>query len=318
MWIFQACYITGCKDLRPLAFEVLRRRPFPARCCTASRHVWSMSNIEDGGVRINKCLKAQFSRREADALVDAGRVKVNGAVAMPGARVRSGDSVTLDGSDVEWERLLTDVKPEKLSYIKYHKPLDVESTTAAKIPNNIITSLRDAGYDGGDRVFPVGRLDENTSGLILLTNDGDFANNALGARSDCQKEYVVKTDKRVADDHMEMIRSGVVIKTYFQHRPEREPFVAPTKPCVCERYIANDPLDCRLRIVLVEGRNRQIRRMLSKVGNYTIRSLKRISFMGINLDGIEEPNSWAYLSGTDLALIRSHLGGSGEVRPVSR
>lgn len=223
------------------------------------------------GVRVNKCFKSRHSRREADALVDAGRVAVNGVRAAPGARVRPGDAVTLDGEAVEWERLALASDAAGFAYLKLHKPVDVVTTTDAAVENNIIACLRDGGYDGRDRVFAVGRLDEQTSGLILCTSDGALVNAALGGTSTSLKEYVVRTDARVTDEDVQVLRGGVVIKTVAQYAQGRRPLVAPTLPCVVERVLPDDPGDTQLRILLREGRNRQIRKMLVRLGRAPVR-----------------------------------------------
>lgn len=214
------------------------------------------------GVRINKCFKSRYSRRESDALIDSGRVAVNGRPVSPGARVRPGDVVTLDGDEVEWERLALGGTVEEFAYIKLHKPVGVVTTSSDEVENNIISCLRNSGYDGQDRVFFVGRLDEQTSGLILGTSDGSLVNAALGGSSTSVKEYVVVTDRRVSDEDMETLRRGVVIKTVAQYARGRPALVAPTLPCIVERVVPEDADDRQLRISLREGRNRQIRKML--------------------------------------------------------
>jgi 23S rRNA pseudouridine2604 synthase len=259
-------------------------------------------------VRVNKCFKADYSRREADALVENGRVTINGRRASPGARVCPGDVVALNGEPVEWERLAAPDADavDQFTYIKMHKPVDVVTTTAADVPNNIIACLNDAGYRGRDRVFPVGRLDEASSGLIILTTDGTLVNSALGAGSNSEKEYLVRTDVRVSEEHIQELRTGVVIKTVAQSSRGRIPLVAPTLPCICER-VSDEQDDCRLRIVLREGRNRQIRKMVGNIGDYTVREIFRRSFMGITLRGIERPGSWALLDEDEMCLVRKTI-----------
>lgn len=300
-----ASFVATCSRLRFSSYGALVGVQQTRAKCHAAGHAMAQERVDEG-VRVNKCLKARFSRREADALVESGRVCVNDDVAVPGTRVHPGDSVTLDGRKFDWERLVSDVSLQNFSYVKYHKPLDVQTTTSREVDNNIIASLQGAGYDGRDRVFPVGRLDEATSGIIILTNDGEFANSVLGQRSNCPKEYVVQTDKRVTEEHVEQLRRGVVIRTESQRSDGRSVHVVSTRPCICERYVTDDPNDCRLRFVIIEGRNRQIRRMLGKVGKYTVRSLKRISFMGVSMSGIEIPNSWAHLDCEEMVLVRKY------------
>lgn len=249
----------------------IRTRPEPC-----SRRMYVVSAHDGGrplvpasqGVRINKCFKSRFSRRESDVLVESGRVNVNGFPAEPGARVSPGDVVTLDGETVEWERLtLSGAGGTGFTYLKFHKPLDVVTTTDAEIENNIVSCLRNAGYDGKDRIFFVGRLDEQTTGLILCTTDGSLVNAALGGSSTSVKEYVVTTDLRVTDEDMDTLRNGVVIKTVAQHARGRPALVVPTLPCRVERVVPDDEEDLQIRVFLNEGRNRQIRKMLVCAAN---------------------------------------------------
>lgn len=279
----------------------------------------------DASVRINKCFKAEYSRREADSLVASGRVRINGEVAGPGARVRPGDRVTLDDRVMQWERLCLVNERDQFSYIKFHKPVGIITTTDAEIENNIVAELKHNGYKGIDRVFPIGRLDEQSSGIILFTSDGSLVNAVVGKSSDTTKVYVVRTDRRVSDDDMERLRRGVVIKTIAQHPGRRKPLIAKTLPCEVERCrtprgstaekSANHTWsdDGRtignnwIRISLKQGRNRQIRRMLGAVGDYTVRAIHRESVMGISLAGIEHPGQWAALSADEMDLVRSVL-----------
>jgi len=301
-------------------------------------------------VRVNKAFKDKYSRREADGLVDAGRVAINGVRAYAGDRLHPGDTVTLDGVAVGWERLAAPVvvvppptdagdggdgggdgdgavaaaaaaavaggvgDTTRFTYLKLHKPVDVVTTTASSTPNNIIRCLREAGHAGRDRVFPVGRLDEATSGVILLTSDGTLVNAALGGGARTDKVYLVRTDAVVTDAHVADLRAGVVIKTVAQYARGRAPLAAPTRPCGVER--ASPPpgasgdggggpsAACWLRMTLQEGRNRQIRKMLGAVGGYTVRAIHRVSFMGIGLGGVEAPGSYAPLDEREMGVVR--------------
>lgn len=262
-------------------------------------------------MRINKCFKSQYSRRDSDALISAGRVTVNGMRASLGARVRSGDIVALDGEEVEWERLALGAT---FDYVKFHKPSGVVTTAEVDVENNIVSCLLESGYVGKDRVFFVGRLDEATSGLIICTSDGSLVNAALGKSSESVKEYEVHTDYRVTDEDVEALQEGVVIKTVAQYSAGRKPLVAPTLPCRIERIVPEDPEDVGLRIFLKEGRNRQIRKILGAVGEYTIRAIHRVTFMGITLDGVEDPGSWANLNAEEMKLVDACLA---EKQPAS-
>ncbi|KAK1863049.1 hypothetical protein I4F81_005613 [Pyropia yezoensis] len=204
----------------------------------------------------------------------------------------------------------------RFTYLKLHKPVDVVTTTSAAVPNNILACLAGAGHAGRDRVFPVGRLDEATSGVILLTSDGSLVNAALGAGSACEKVYLVRTDAPVTEEHVDALRRGVVIRTVAQYARGRTPLAAPTLPCLVER--ASPPpgpagaggrggpaAACWLRVTLREGRNRQIRKMLAAVGGYTVRAIHRVGFMGIGLGGVPAPGDFAPLDDAEMATVRA-------------
>ncbi len=255
-----------------------------------------MSTETRGSVRINKCFGSFASRREADAFVSEGRVTVNGKVAVPGSRVYPADVVRLDDKVVDWERLaLAESATSTFHYIKYWKPFGVVCTTETSEPANIIRAL-DAPFS--DRIFPVGRLDMNSTGLIFLTSDGRVPEAVLGASRDCTKQYLVKPDRYVSDRHLHQLRNGVVIKTVAQRDNTRRALVAPTLPCRVDRV--GDGV--HLRFFLNEGRNRQIRRMLGVLG-YTTRAIHRERFMDISLEGLEKPGDWAHLQDWEVSLL---------------
>lgn len=228
-------------------------------------------------------------------------MRVNGAVVEMGTRIHPGDVVTLDGKDILWERLaLPDACLSNFVYLKHWKPLDVICTTDMSVPNNIVASIQGRDW-GTDRIFPVGRLDEQSTGLILLTSDGRLPNAVLGASKGCTKEYVVTPDRRVTNAHLQEIREGIVITTTAQRDGARKaPLTAPTLPTECERH------GSKLVIRLQEGRNRQIRKMLGALG-YTVRAIHRTDFMGIGLDGLDSPGQWAYLNETELTIVHDRL-----------
>lgn len=261
------------------------------------------------GVRVNKCLRATHSRREADRVIADGRVHVNGKVAQPGDRLLGGERVTLDGRALDWERLelaaAADAVPTDLSqspfvYLKYWKAAGVECTTNRDVRSNIIDAL---GPLPGvrDRIVPVGRLDVASTGLILLTSDGTIINKLLRATERKEKEYLVVTDARATDREIERLATGVVITTVSQRDGVAKPLTAPTKPCVVER-VRSSRTDCMLRFVLCEGRNRQIRRMCAALG-LEVRQLHRVGFAGITLDGCPRAGSWAFLNDDELRRI---------------
>ncbi len=208
-------------------------------------------------IRINKFFTQHgvCSRREADRLIEAGRVAINGRVAKIGDQVRPGDVVARDGQVIPWEQAAV--------YIKYHKPIGVTTTSEAHVPRNIIAEI---GHP--ERIFPIGRLDKDSSGLILLTNDGDIVNAVLRTEHGHEREYDVKVSRPFDQAFLDRMASGVTILG------ER------TKPCRIERLAPT-----RFRIVLTEGRNRQIRRMCSALG-YRVVALHRIRIMHITIGSL--------------------------------
>jgi len=222
-------------------------------------------------LRINKYLSERglCSRREADAWIAAGRVTVNGAVATLGTRVGPADSVEVDGAPLG--------APTRHVYIAFHKPPGVECTTDTRVPHNIVDFVAHR-----ERVFPIGRLDKDSEGLILLTNDGDVVNSLLRVEHRHEKEYVVTVDRPVTDEFLAAMARGVPILDTV------------TAPARVERVAKNV-----FRIVLTQGLNRQIRRMCDAFG-YTVRRLVRVRFVNVRLEGIE-PGRWRNLSAAELA-----------------
>jgi len=206
-------------------------------------------------VRINKYLSESgfCSRREADRLIEQGRVQINGEHAQIGSKIRETDIVTVDGKGIK--------NNAKMVYLAFNKPIGIVSTTDQKIKNNLIDFIN---YP--QRIFHIGRLDKDSEGLILLTNDGDIVNEILRAENNHEKEYIVEVDRRVLPDFIEEMSKGVpILKTV-------------TKPCIVEKVSEKS-----FRIILTEGMNRQIRRMCETFG-YTVLSLKRVRIMHIPLD----------------------------------
>jgi 23S rRNA pseudouridine2604 synthase len=208
-------------------------------------------------IRINKFFTEHgvCSRREADRLIAAGRVTINSVVAKLGDQVSSGDVIARDGRVIPWGQARI--------YIKYHKPVGVTTTSEAHVPGNII---REIGH--AERIFPIGRLDKDSSGLILLTNDGDIVNEILRTEFGHEREYEVTVDRPYDQAMLDRLAAGVVI------------LGSKTKPCRVERLGSK-----RFRIVLTEGRNRQIRRMCRAVG-YRVITLHRVRIMHITLAGL--------------------------------
>lgn len=221
-------------------------------------------------LRINKYLSERglCSRREADAWIAAGRITVNGVAATLGTKVGEGDEVAVDGQAVG--------APSRHVYIALNKPVGVECTTDTRVPHNIVDFVAHR-----ERVFPIGRLDKDSEGLILLTNDGDCVNRLLRVEHRHEKEYLVTVDRPVSDELLGGMARGVRI------------LGRTTAPARVERAGKN-----MFRIVLTQGLNRQIRRMCDAFG-YTVRRLVRVRFVNICLDGIE-PGRWRNLTKAEL------------------
>jgi 23S rRNA pseudouridine2604 synthase len=217
-------------------------------------------------IRINKFFTEHgvCSRREADRLVESGRVTINGRTAVLGDRVGRSDVIAKDGQVIPWG-----IAP---IYIKYHKPVGVTTTSEAHVPRNIIAEI---GHS--ERIFPIGRLDKDSSGLILLTNDGDIVNEILRTEHGHEREYEVVVDRPYDQEFLGKMAAGVVI------------LGSRTKPCRLERLGA-----AKFRIILTEGRNRQIRRMCGTLG-YRVTTLHRVRIMHVTIAGLS-PGRWKSLA----------------------
>ncbi|WP_166244224.1 23S rRNA pseudouridine(2604) synthase RluF [Paenibacillus turpanensis] len=205
-------------------------------------------------MRINKFLgeTGACSRREADRLVEAGRVTINGVKAEIGMQVEEGDDVRIDGNPVG--------RKAEFVYIILNKPVGIECTTDPEKKDNIVDFV---GHK--ERVFPIGRLDKDSEGLIMLTSDGDIVNKILRSENNHEKEYIVTVDKPVTDAFLRGMASGVKILGTVTKR--------------CEVTRVNE---YTFRIVLTQGLNRQIRRMCKAFG-YRVFRLQRIRIMNIQL-----------------------------------
>jgi 23S rRNA pseudouridine2604 synthase len=221
-------------------------------------------------VRLNKFISETgvCSRREADKWIEAGRVTCNGLPAALGTQVSQGDEVRIDGN-------LVGVKKQQV-YIALNKPVGIICTTEAHIEDNIIDHV---GFS--ERIFPVGRLDRDSEGLILLTNNGDIVNEILRSENNHEKEYVVSVDRPITDLALSMMASGVKIMG------------AVTKPSKVTRLDAQS-----FRIILTQGLNRQIRRMCSALG-YKAQRLQRVRIMNVQL-GALRPGQWRHLTPKEL------------------
>lgn len=235
-------------------------------------------------IRLNKYLvdRGVASRRGADKLIDSGKVTVNGALATLGMKVTDHDAVVVDGKAIDAK------EPEKV-YIAYYKPIGIICTSDPNAHDNIIDAV---GYP--ERLFHIGRLDVASSGLILLTNDGDIVNRILRAEEKHDKEYVVTVDEKITTSFLYDMAHGVII----DDEDDR-----PTLPA---DVVQVD--DRTFRIILVEGRNRQIRRMCETLG-YNVKALKRVRIMHIEL-GKLNVGEWRHLTKAEekelLKLTRSN------------
>ena len=271
----------------------------------------STANTESNqlGVRVNKCFKDFTSRRESDKLVQEGRVTVNDAVVTAGARVFPGDIVELDGESIAWEKMNVidensfETKNNQFKYVKYWKPKGITCTTDRRDKTNIIDALN---YPHA-RVFPVGRLDKDSTGLILLTNDGRVPNSVLrsGVRKD--KKYVVVLDKSISERDLQTLRDGIVISTPVRRDKVDRIVTAKTLPCELEIVNRSDSRNEGLKnrvvqITLREGRNRQIRRMFDALG-YSVQELHRMEIMGIGLGGISS-GEWTDCDDQEMEILK--------------
>jgi 23S rRNA pseudouridine2604 synthase len=217
-------------------------------------------------MRLNKFISETglCSRREADQWIEAGRVTCNGQPAVLGTQVGDADEIRVDG------RLIGAKKPP--IYLALNKPVGITCTSEAHIDGNIIDLI---GHP--ERIFPIGRLDKDSEGLILLTNDGDIVNEILRAENEHDKEYVVTVDRPITDLALSMLAGGVRIMGVV------------TKPAKVMRIDAT-----RFRIILIQGLNRQIRRMCSALG-YRAQRLQRVRIMHVTI-GELRPGEWRDLT----------------------
>jgi len=228
------------------------------------------SGQKEEGIQINKYISNSgfCSRREAEKLIEQARVTINDEMVLLTARVFPGDVVAIDGEKIK--------NKQKPIYIALNKPVGVTSTTDETDKSNIIRFMNHP-----KRIFPVGRLDKDSEGLILLTNDGDIVNKILRAGNNNEKEYLVAVDKELTSEMIRQMGNGVKILG------ER------TKPC----YIRQEA-PRRFRIILKQGLNRQIRRMCAEF-DYKVKSLKRIRIMHIQLGNLAV-GKWRYLTPAEI------------------
>ncbi len=247
-----------------------RRRPAPC----------AKQNRPDGTIRLNKAIAQTgiASRRDADQLIAAGRVAVDGQIAAIGSFVSPSAQIEVDGQVL---------RPRgKPVYLALNKPVGIECTTDRRVADNIIDFI---AYP--KRIFPIGRLDKDSEGLILLTDDGDIVNPILLADNAHEKEYIVAVNKPITPQFLRQMAAGVSILGTV------------TLPCQVVKLSKN-----RFKIILVQGLNRQIRRMCQALG-YQVTALRRVRIMNIELARLKV-GTYRQLSAAELAELKRLVGRS--------
>lgn len=243
--------------------------------------------MEENTVRINKYLSETgfCSRREADRLIEQGRVTINGKVPEMGTKVAPGVKVCVNG-------VLVEDKKQKHIYLAFNKPAGIECTTNQKIKDNIIDYIN---YP--ERIFPIGRLDKASEGLIFMTSDGDIVNKILRARNNHEKEYIVTVNKPITDRFIDRMANGIPILETI------------TKKCKVEqisKYV--------FRIILTQGLNRQIRRMCEYL-DYEVTALKRTRIINISLDVPE--GKYRHLTDKEITELNQLIAPSSKTEEAS-
>jgi 23S rRNA pseudouridine2604 synthase len=238
-------------------------------------------------IRLNKFIseKGLCSRREADKLIEQRRVTINGTIAETGTKVFPSDEVRLDG------KLLS--RKEDLVYIVLNKPVGITCTTEKKVKGNIVDFV-----NFPKRIFPIGRLDKDSQGLIFLTNDGDIVNKILRAGNNHEKEYIVTVNKPITQEFINSMSNGVEILDTI------------TKKC----YVKQESKFV-FRIILTQGLNRQIRRMCEAL-DYNVTKLQRIRIMNVKLSDLPI-GKWRYLTKSELSKIGELISQSVKTEEAS-
>lgn len=232
-----------------------------------------MTVTNEDSMRLNKYISESgiCSRRAADKFIEDGKVFVNGVKAVVGTKVFPGDKVIVNGKDIS--------PNGKKVYIAFNKPVGITCTTETHIRGNIVDYI---GFK--ERIFPIGRLDKPSEGLIFLTNDGDIVNKILRAGNNHEKEYIVTVDKPITEDFIKRMSNGIPILGTI------------TKKCMVKKettYV--------FRIILTQGLNRQIRRMCEYLG-YNVTKLQRIRIMNVTLKDLPL-GKWRYLTDKEMSTI---------------
>ncbi len=235
-------------------------------------------------IRLNKFISDSgfCSRREADKLIEKKRVRINGNTPELGTKVQQGDKVTVDGFDV---KASATNKSDRI-YIAYNKPIGITCTTESHVRGNIIAAI---GHK--KRIFPIGRLDKPSEGLIFLTSDGDIVNKILRAENAHDKEYIVSVDKPISERFIQRMSKGVPILGTI------------TKPCIVKmksKFV--------FTIILTQGLNRQIRRMCEYL-DYEVETLKRSRIMNVTIGSLK-PGQWRDLTIAEMVDINNAVANS--------
>jgi 23S rRNA pseudouridine2604 synthase len=238
-------------------------------------------------IRLNKAISDTgfCSRREADKIIEQGRANINGVKGKLGDRVQPGDVLTVDDKELK--------ASAKTVYIAFNKPVGITCTTERDIPGNIINFINHP-----QRIFPIGRLDKQSEGLIFLTSDGNIVNKILRAGNNHEKEYFVSLDKPITNDFIQRMGNGIPILGTI------------TAKCFVEKKSAYV-----FRIILKQGLNRQIRRMCEYL-DFNVVKLKRTRIMNINLDSLPI-GKWRDFSDVELAEINRLIAGSSKTEEAS-
>ncbi|MEI7595613.1 MAG: 23S rRNA pseudouridine(2604) synthase RluF [Bacteroidota bacterium] len=246
-----------------------------------------MDQISKEPKRLNKFISETglCSRREADRLIENGNVIVNGTIALMGLKVTSSDEITVNGKPLN--------KKKAPLYIAFNKPVGIICTTDTEISDNIVDYINHP-----ERIFPIGRLDRPSQGLILMTNDGDIVNKILRAGNNHEKEYIVSTRQPITPAFIQKMKSGIPILDTV------------TKKCFVEQIAKNT-----FRIILTQGLNRQIRRMCTFL-NYEVTKLERIRIMEVTLKDLPI-GKWRYLNQSEIDIINKLIENSIKTEEAS-
>jgi 23S rRNA pseudouridine2604 synthase len=246
-----------------------------------------MQNDNSNSISLNKFISDTgiCSRREADKLIQDGRVTLNGIKAISGNRVTATDAVKIDGQPLKHK--------EAAIYLAFNKPVGITCTTETKDKTSIINFINHP-----KRIFPIGRLDKPSEGLIFLTNDGDIVNKILRAGNNHEKEYIVTVNQPITPIFLEKMRNGI-----------------PVLDTVTKKCVVNKESEFVFNITLTQGLNRQIRRMCEYLG-YEVRKLQRVRIMNIHLQGIGI-GKWRYLTQKEMDDIQKMVENSVKTEEAS-